>query len=347
MMLNSLLTHKLKTFVSLLLSSFLLISTHSSADDTAQTLPSLLDINEWTVPWQNTRPRDPYVAPDGSVWFVGQVGNYVAKLVPETGEMNKFDIPDAGPHTVIVSDKGTPWYAGNKDKHIGKMNPETGNVTRFDMPEAVNDPHTMDWTSEGNLWFTAQWSGDAGYIGKLMVETGEVTLVKVPGKNRRPYGLKIDANDCPWIAFMGDNAIGTVDPDSMTLSIINTPTKDSLIRRLDITADGRIWWGDNAMGHIGVYDPKTETMREWKTPGGEAAGIYALVADNQDRIWYVETGIQPNRFVGFDSQTEKFISMDDVPSGGISIRHMVFDEPSNAIWFATDANTVGKAVVPD
>src|SRR5690554_6043608 len=29
-------------------------------------------IQEWEVPWKDTRPRDPYVAPDGQVWFVGQ-----------------------------------------------------------------------------------------------------------------------------------------------------------------------------------------------------------------------------------------------------------------------------------
>ena len=27
-------------------------------------------IEEWEVPWEGSRPRDPYVAPDGGVWFV-------------------------------------------------------------------------------------------------------------------------------------------------------------------------------------------------------------------------------------------------------------------------------------
>lgn len=343
-MFDTRLTTSYKTLLTVLLSSSLLISTNSFSDEQNSTLPNTLTFTEWTVPWENSRPRDPYVAEHGAVWFVGQVDHYVARLNPETGEMKKFDIPGTGPHTVVVSDDGTPWYAGNKDKHIGKMNPDTGKVTRFDMPEAINDPHTMDWTADGNLWFTAQWSNT---IAKLNTTTGEVNKVSLPDKNMRPYGLVVDGNDRPWVALMGSNAIATIDPDTMQLEIIQTPTQDSLIRRLDITSDGRIWWGDNAMGHIGVYDPKTKTMREWETPGGEAAGIYALAVDNKDRVWYVETGIQPNRFIGFDTKTERFISKDDVPSGGITIRHMVFDEPSNAIWFATDANTVGKAVVPD
>ena len=334
-----------KRFASalILLLSFLAASS-LQADNTGDNLPGLLKFKEWTVPWENTRPRDPYVAPDGTVWFVGQVGNYVARLDPENGDMQKFNIPGAGPHTVVVSDKGTPWYAGNKDKHIGKMNPDNGEVTRFTMPEGIDDPHTMGWTSKGNLWFTAQWSN---FIARLNTETGSVEKVTLPRDNMRPYGLVVGPDDRPWIALMGDNAIATINPETMKLDVIETPTEDSLIRRIAMTSDGRIWWGDNALGHIGVYDPQQETMQEWSTPGGEGAGIYALAVDHKDRVWYVETGVQPNRFVGFDSRSEQFIAIDAVPSGGVTIRHMVFDKDSQAIWFATDANTVGKAVVPE
>ncbi len=343
-MLNSPVRYILNVFILALTALSLLLSVTARADDHGDNLPGLLEFKEWTVPWEDTRPRDPYVAPDGTVWFVGQVGNYVARLNPETGEMTKFDIPGAGPHTVVVSADGTPWYAGNKDKHIGKLNPESGEVTLFPMPDGIKDPHTMDWTSDGHLWFTAQWSN---YVARLNTETGKVNKVKVPGNNMRPYGLIVGPDDRPWIAIMGDNAIGTVNPETMELELIDTPTEDSLIRRIGITSDGRVWWSDNAMGHIGVYDPQSETMKQWSTPGGEAAGIYALAVDDKDRVWYVETGLQPNRFVGFDTRTEKFISVDEVPSGGITIRHMVFDKKSNAIWFGTDANTIGKAVVPE
>ena len=41
-----------------------------------------IDIKEWPVPWERTRPRDPYVGPDGKAWFVGQQGHYLAHLIP-------------------------------------------------------------------------------------------------------------------------------------------------------------------------------------------------------------------------------------------------------------------------
>ncbi len=325
--------------------SLLAISTMADAD-AKNDLPGLLEFTEWQVPWDNSRPRDPYVAPDGNIWFFGQVGHYMARLNPKTGDITKFDIPEAGPHTVIVDDKGTPWYAGNKDHHIGKMNRANGNVERIDMPEGINDPHTMAFSADGHIWFTVQRSGEAGFIGRLNMRNNKIDIIDVPGKNMRPYGLVMDSNDRPWVAFLGDNAIGSIDPDTLNLSIHETPDEDSIIRRIGVTSDDRIWWTDAGMGHLGVYDPQQKSMQQWTTPGGEAAGLYAMTVDNQDRIWYVETGLQPNRFIGFDSQTEQIISVDEVPSGGISIRHMVFDKNTNAIWFGTDANTVGRAVVP-
>lgn len=319
-----------------------------SVDTSSSLTPSLsLDFQEWQVKWENTRPRDPYVSPDGSVWFVGQTGDYIARLEPQSGDMQRYDIPKAGPHNVIVDEKGIPWYAGNKDKHIGRLDPESGEVTRFEMPEGVNDPHTMQWNSDGDIWFTAQRSGKAGFIGKLTTGTGEVEIIEVPGTNMRPYGLVVDKQERPWIAFMGSNAIGTVDPQTMQLEIIATPNEESIIRRIGLSSDGRVWWVDAAMGYLGVYDPQDQSMQQWQTPGGEAAGLYAMAVDDHDRIWYVETGLQPNRFIGFDSQTEEFIAINEIPSGGQTVRHMVFDPESNAIWFGTDANSIGRAVVPD
>src|SRR4051794_40485564 len=54
-------------------------------------------VDEWTVPWPASRPRDPFVDGNGQVWFVGQVGNYVARLDPLTGKFTRFEI-DSGSH---------------------------------------------------------------------------------------------------------------------------------------------------------------------------------------------------------------------------------------------------------
>ena len=70
-----------------------------------------------------------------------------------------------------------------------------------------------------------------------------------------------------------------------------------------------------------------------------------MAVDDQGRMWFVETGIQPNQFVGFDPATETFFSRTAVPSGGGTLRHMMFHAPTGTIWFGTDAGTVGRAQV--
>jgi virginiamycin B lyase len=80
-------------------------------------------------------------------------------------------------------------------------------------------------------------------------------------------------------------------------------------------------------------------------PSGKQSRPYAVTVDSEDRIWLVETGVSPNQFVGFDTSTEEFIGSTSIESGGGTVRHMVFHEPTNAIWFGTDTNYLGRAKI--
>src|SRR5262245_53196841 len=114
---------------------------------------SVAAVSEWKVPWPGTRPRDPAVAPDGRVWFVGQAGNYIAVLDPRSGEFKRFEIdPGTHPHNLIVAPDGGVWYAGNQNGLIGRLDPATGQIKRFPMPEKnLTDPHTQVFDSKGKI----------------------------------------------------------------------------------------------------------------------------------------------------------------------------------------------------
>jgi virginiamycin B lyase len=302
-------------------------------------------IKEWPVPWADTRPRDPYLDPTtGRIWFCGQTGHYLAYLVPATGEFKRFDLePGAGPHNLIVDKSGIVWFSGNLVGYIGRLDPSDGSIKKYPMPDPmVRDPHTLVFDQKGDIWFSAQ-GGNA--IGRLTVKTGKVELVKVPTANSRPYGIKIDSKGRPWVVLFGTNKIATVDPATMKLREIELPRAEARPRRMEITSDDRIWYGDYATGMLGRYDPVTGKVDEWPLPGGTNARPYAMVRDDLDRVWVVETS-RPNKFVSFDSKTLQFSAETEVPSGGGTVRHMYYDAPTKSIWFGTDANTIGQAVVP-
>lgn len=305
-----------------------------------------VQLQEWEVPWQESRPRDPYVAPDGNIWFVGQRSHYVAEFDPETEEFRKIDLEDGtGPHTVIVDDEGNPWYAGNRANHIGKVNPETGEIKKFMMPDdmSARDPHTMVFNSEGNIWFTSQ---GANSVGLLNTSTGEATIIPIETPRSRPYGIIMDKNQkTPWIVLFGTNKLATVDLQSMKLTEIELPNEDTRPRRLAQASDGTIWYGDYSRGYAGSYHPETGEFNEWPLPSGGKSRPYAVTIDKNDIFWLVETGVEPNMFVGFDTESKEVVQSVAIESGGGTVRHMMYDVKTNSIWFGTDTNYLGRATL--
>lgn len=302
-----------------------------------------IQITEWPVPWERSRPRDPAVAADGTVWFVGQAGHYVASFDPETEQFRRYDLDNGtGPHTVIVTRDQEIWYAGNRASHIGRLDPETGEIHKVMTPEDVaRDPHTLDEDATGRLWFTSQ---QANSIGRYNRETGELEFVQVPTPRARPYGLKVDEDDNAWVVLLGTNKLARIDGETLALTEIDLPRPETRPRRIAL-AHGQVWYVDYAAGYLGAYNPETGAIREWRAPGADMSGPYAMEVDQHGRIWFVETHPEVNQFVGFDPATEAFFATAPVPSGGGSVRHMWFDAATNTIWFGTDTNNLGRAVI--
>jgi virginiamycin B lyase len=301
-------------------------------------------ISEWTVPWPDSRPRDPDVAPDGTIWLVGQKGHYVAHFDPDTAEFSRHDLPDGtGPHNIIVDDDETLWVAGNRKGWIGQMDPETGSLITYPMPdEDAGDPHTQVFDDHGNIWFTVQWGN---FIGRMNKTSGEVELAEVATPKARPYGIKLDSRGTPWVALLGSNALATVDPETMEVKEIAVAPEDARLRRLAISSDDRIWWVDYAQGWVGYYDPQSGEIESTQRPN--PSGPYAVAVDAQDRLWFFETRRDPNMLVGIDTTNLSVIAEIPVPSGGGAVRHMVYDAARNSLWFGTDTNNLGRARLPD
>jgi len=72
--------------------------------------PIEVTIKEWPVPWKDSRPRDPDVAPNGVIWLVGQGGDYAARFDPASEEFTQKVLPPGtGPHNLIVDRDGSLW----------------------------------------------------------------------------------------------------------------------------------------------------------------------------------------------------------------------------------------------
>lgn len=303
-----------------------------------------LEIREWLVPWKKSLPSDPYVDSKGRVWFVGQKGNFIGNMTPEDGLFNRYDLlPDGGPNSLLVDAQRNIWFSANLGNYIGKLSPSTAQAQRIEMPNSrATGPHSLAFDAKGNIWFTIQ---KGNFIGKLNTNDGSIALLPIASKKAKPYGIIVDANDMPWAAASGSNRLLRIFPATMSIAEVELPDKKSRPRRLVATSNGDIWYADTEQGKLGRYRPSQNDFMEWQMPGGKKARPYGMAVDRNDRIWIVETGKKLNRFVGFDSASEKFLSGTDIPSGGGSVRHLFYREASGEIWFGTDSNYIGRAKV--
>jgi virginiamycin B lyase len=304
-----------------------------------------IQIREWKVPWEKTRPRDPYVAADGRIWFCGQAGNYIAVLDPRSGDFKRYELSEnTMPHNLIIDREGFIWYAGNMNAHIGKLDPKTGNITKFPMPDPrAKDPHTLTFDRAGNIWFTVQ---NGAFVGHLNTKSGQVDLVKTPDGSR-PYGIMMNTKDQPWFNLFGTNKIGTIDPKTMQLREYMLPNDRARGRRIALTSDDMVWYVDYTRGFLGRLDPATGKVDELASPGGPNSLPYALTVDDKDRLWYSEnTPNKPNRIVGYDPRSRSFVPGIEIPSGGQTVRHVIYHRPTKSLWFGTDANTMARVTLP-
>jgi virginiamycin B lyase len=305
-----------------------------------------ISINEWRVPWERSRPRDPFMAPNGRVWFVGQEGNYVANLDPASGKFARIELESGtNPHNLIVDAAGNVWYSGNRNGRIGRIDARTGKITTYLMPDkSARDPHTMVFDRAGNIWFTVQFQN---FVGSLDTKTGTIRLQKPSTSDARPYGIMMNSKDEPWFVEFGTNKVAKIDKATMKITEYALPDPGTRPRRIAITSDDIIWYTDYTRGMLGRFDPKTSRTTEFPMPAGKASLPYALGVDDRDRLWASETGPQPNRIAVFDPRSSTWISVTPVsPSGGLSVRHMSFNKATRTMWFGTDANTIARMKAP-
>lgn len=317
-----------KPYVALLVVVLVASTSTSTRTQSAGAVEVLID--EWTVP-VGSRPHDPAVAPDGSIWYTGQTANTLGRLNPDTASVTEYPLPTprSGPHGLVADATGHIWYTGNTARHVGRLDPTTGEVREIAMPDTrARDPHTPIFDLAGMLWFTVQ---GGNVVGRLDPGMGDITLVDSRTPSSLPYGIVVDSRGRPFFDLFGTNKIGTIDP--ATLEIVEyTLPEGARPRRIAVTPDDIIWYTDYARGFLGRLDPRTGAVTEFASPSGARSRPYGMTSTSDGAIWYSESGVEPNTVVRFDPASGTMQRW-PIPSGGGIVRHMV-TAPNDDVWLA-------------
>ena len=303
-----------------------------------------VEIKEYDVPTPKSRPHDPALAPDGSLWYTGQGANKLGRLDPKTGEFKEYPLktPGSGAHGLVADKDGNIWFTAISAGYIGKLDPKSGGITEYRPSGGTNiDPHTPVLDHEGILWFTNQ---ETNLIGRLDPKTGKMTLAKVPTPHAVPYGIVVLPNNTPLFCEFGTNKVATIDPETMKIQEYILPASGARPRRLALAPDGSIFYTDYARGYLGHFDPAAgKLLKEWPSPGGPDSEPYGIAVTNDGVVWYSESGVKPNTLVRFDPKSESF-STKQIPSGGGVVRNMVAT-PDGRLYLACSG--VNKVAVVD
>ncbi len=187
---------------------------------------------------------------------------------------------------------------------------------------AGSRPHDVAPAADGGVWYTAQGSGELGWLDP---ETGAVREIPL-GPGSRPHGVIVDADGVAWVTDGGLNAIVSVDPDGDRVEVFDLPAdrSDANLNTAAFDGRGRLWFtGQN--GVYGVLDPATGDMEVFDAPRGR--GPYGIVATPGGEIYFASLA---GSYVGFVAD-DGSVTVLDPPTPDQGARR-VWSDSAGDLW---------------
>ena len=199
--------------------------------------------------------------------------------------------------------------------------PESLTVEAFPVP-AGSRPHDVAPALDGGVWYTAQGSGELGWLNPVTGETRHIAL----GAGSAPHGVIIDDQGTPWVTDGGLNAIVSVDPASDAVTIFPLPddTSGANLNTASFDADGNLWFTGQA-GIYGSLNVDTGETRIFEAPGGR--GPYGITTTPAGSVFYASLA---GSYVGAVNQ-DGSVTVLEPPTPGQGARR-VWSDSTGAIW---------------
>ena len=153
-------------------------------------------------------------------------------------------------------------------------------VRYYPVPKGSH-PHDVAVTSDGNVWYTAQQSGELGLLDQKTGKTEHIAL----GKGSSPHGVIVGPDGAAWVTDGGQNAIVRVDAKTRAVTVFPLP-KGTPYTNLNTAAfdrNGMLWYTGQA-GYYGSVNPRSGEVRVWPAPKG--SGPYGIAATPSGDIYY-------------------------------------------------------------
>jgi virginiamycin B lyase len=153
-------------------------------------------------------------------------------------------------------------------------------IREFPVP-AGSRPHDVAPAPDGGVWYTAQGSGELGWLDP---ETGKTRHIAL-GEGSAPHGVIVGPDGAPWITDGGLNAIVRVDPATGTVKRFPLPASTGWANLNTAAFDLRgVLWFTGQSGIYGRLDPSSGRLRVFRAPRGE--GPYGIDTAPSGAVYY-------------------------------------------------------------
>ena len=275
--------------------------------------------------------HDPFIAPDGSIWYGAPVANAMMRLdQKELDPAKRWKIyPVKAPsqvfiHGITADHEGRMYWAEIVGGKLGELDPKTGKQIRHYVPvegtmlQVVTD-------KDDNVWFG---NVTGAQLGKLDARTRRVHTYPTPTPDNGIYGLAADQQGNVWGAGWQKGMIVKYDHETGAIVEYKVPNSWGQIRRIGVDSKGMVWGSEHNVGRIVELDPATGKMTEYQLPV-RGAHPYDVWPDKSDNIWIADQS--QSSLVKFDPQTKKFTFYPE-PQLNQSLPKVEI-EPNNTIWY--------------
>jgi virginiamycin B lyase len=180
-------------------------------------------------------------------------------------------------------------------------------------------PHDVAPAPDGGVWYTAQRTGELGYLDP---KTGATRMVKL-GSGSAPHGVIVGPDGNPWITDGGLNAIVRVDAKTNEVTRYPLPGPSVNLNTATFDKNGTLWF----TGQSGYYGYLKEG-RVTVLPATGGPGTYGISTCPNGNVYYASLAASQVGMINLASTT---MATADPPTKGQGARRVWCDSRSN-VW---------------
>lgn len=217
--------------------------------------------------------------------------------------------------------------------------PQTLTITEFKVG-AGQGPHDVAPAADGGVWYTAQRTGELGYLDP---KTGAYRMIKL-GAGSSPHGVIVGPDGSPWVTDSGLNAIVRVDPiSSEIIGRYQLPGPNVNLNTAAFDRFGTLWftgqsgyYGYVRIRHIGEGADEVKVF-----PSPRGAGPYGITSASHGNgnIYYASLA---GSHIAIVDIKEAVASPIDSPTRGQGARR-IWEDSKGDLWVSEwNAGQVGR-----